>query len=182
MIPSTVAWGDEEFALINYSVVHSTPKTVSCQRPQPLDTPPDCKLLRGQEPRVHQVTCIFWGAWQLSVPCGVLSTFCLMLLTRPKNNPFKNLPLGGFPGGTVVESLPANAGTRVRALVWGIPHAVEQPGPWATTAEPARLEPVLRNKRGHDSERPAHRDEEWPLLAATRESPRTETKTQHSQK
>ena len=45
---------------------------------------------------------------------------------------------------------------------------------------PARLEPVLRNKRGRDSERPAHRDEEWPPLAATRESPRTETKTQHS--
>ena len=48
--------------------------------------------------------------------------------------------------------------------------------------EPARLEPVLRNKRGRDSERPAHRDEEWPSLAATGESPRTETKTQHSQK
>ena len=41
---------------------------------------------------------------------------------------------------------------------------------------------MLRNKRGHDSERPAHRDEEWPPLAATRESPRTETKTQHSHK
>ena len=63
-----------------------------------------------------------------------------------------------------------------------IPHAVEQLGPWATTTEPARLEPVLRNKRGRDSERPTHRDEEWPPLAATRESPRTETKTQHSQK
>ena len=43
-----------------------------------------------------------------------------------------------------------------------IPHAAEQLGPWATTTEPARLEPVLRNKRGHGSERPAHRDEEWP--------------------
>ena len=42
------------------------------------------------------------------------------------------------------------------------------------------LEPVLRNKRGHDSERPVHRGEEWPPLAATRESPSTETKTQHS--
>ena len=29
-----------------------------------------------------------------------------------------------------------------------IPHATEQLGPWATTAEPARLEPVLHNKRG----------------------------------
>ena len=63
-----------------------------------------------------------------------------------------------------------------------IPHAVEQLGLWATITEPARLEPVLCNKRGHDSERPAHRDEEWPPLATTRESPRTETKTQHSHK
>ena len=39
---------------------------------------------------------------------------------------------------------------------------------------------MLRNKRGHDSERPAHHDEEWPPLATTRESPSTETKIQHS--
>ena len=63
-----------------------------------------------------------------------------------------------------------------------IPYAAEQLGPWATIAEPARLEPVLRNKRGRDNERPAHGDEEWPPLAATRESPRTETKTQHTHK
>ena len=63
-----------------------------------------------------------------------------------------------------------------------IPHAAEQLSPCATTTEPARLEPVLRNKRGCDTERPAHRDEEWPPLATTRESPRTEMKTQHSQK
>ena len=63
-----------------------------------------------------------------------------------------------------------------------IPHAAERLGPWATTTEPVHLEPVLRNKRGRDSERPAHRDEEWPPLAAIRESPHTETKTQHSQK
>ena len=63
-----------------------------------------------------------------------------------------------------------------------IPHAAEQLRPWATITEPARLEPVLHNKRGRYSERPAHRDEEWPPLATTRESPRTETKTQHSHK
>ena len=63
-----------------------------------------------------------------------------------------------------------------------IPRAAERLGPWATAAEPARLEPVLHDGRGHDSERPAHHDEEWPPLAAARESPRTETKTQHSQK
>ena len=63
-----------------------------------------------------------------------------------------------------------------------IPQAAEQLGPWATITEPARLEPVLRNRRGRDGERPAHRDEEWSPLATTRESPRTETKTQYSHK
>ena len=63
-----------------------------------------------------------------------------------------------------------------------IPHAVEQLGPWAATTESAHLEPVLHNKRGCDSERPVHCDEEWRPLAATRESPHTETKTQHSPK
>ena len=63
-----------------------------------------------------------------------------------------------------------------------IPHAAEQVGPWATTTEPARLEPVLRNGRGRDGERPVHHDEEWPPLAAAGESPRTEAKNQHSQK
>ena len=47
---------------------------------------------------------------------------------------------------------------------WKIPHAVEWLGLWATITEPARLEPVLRNKRGRDNERPAHCDEEWPPL------------------
>ena len=54
-----------------------------------------------------------------------------------------------------------------------IPCATEQLGPWVTITEPERLEPVLRNKRGRNNERPAHRDEEWPPLAPTRESPRT---------
>ena len=63
-----------------------------------------------------------------------------------------------------------------------IPHAAEQLGPWATITKPARLEPVLRHKRGRDSERPVHCDEEWPLLATTGESPRTETKTQRNEK
>ena len=32
--------------------------------------------------------------------------------------------------------------------------------PCATTTEPACLEPVLRNKRSHRNEKPAHRNEE----------------------
>ena len=35
----------------------------------------------------------------------------------------------GFPGGAVVENLPANAGTRVRALVWEDPTCRGAAGP-----------------------------------------------------
>ena len=74
-------------------------------------------------------------------------------------------------------------GTRVRALVWEDPTCCGATGPVSPVfTEPAHLEPVLCNKRGRDGERPAHRDEEWPPLAATGQSPCTETKTQHSQK
>ena len=95
----------------------------------------------------------------------------------------KKNEIRGFPGGAVVENLPANAGDTGSSPGLGGSHM-----PWSSWArEPqllssARLEPVLRNNRGRDSERPAHRNEEWPPLAATRESPRTETRTQHSQK
>ena len=36
---------------------------------------------------------------------------------------------------------------------------------------PTHLEPMFCSKRSHRSERPAHRCEEWLLLAATREKP-----------
>ena len=48
--------------------------------------------------------------------------------------------------------------------------------------KPTRLEPVLRNGRGHCGEEHAHRGGEWPPLAATVEDPRTAPKTQRSQK
>ena len=90
----------------------------------------------------------------------------------------------------MVENLPASAGDTGSSPGLGRSHVPRSN--WArepqllslraTITEPACLEPVLRNKTGRDSERPAHRDEEWPPLAATGESPRTETKTQHSHK
>ena len=89
---------------------------------------------------------------------------------------------GGFPGGAVVENLPANAGDMGSNPGLGGSHMPRSN--WAR--EPQLLSPrvwsLCSATRGRDSERPAHRDEEWPLLAATRESPRIETKTQHSQK
>ena len=51
-----------------------------------------------------------------------------------------------------------------RFVPWSgkIPHAAERLGPWAMAAEPARPEPVLRNGRGHNSERPTYRKEKPP--------------------
>ena len=48
--------------------------------------------------------------------------------------------------------------------------------------KPMCLEPVLRNERSHRNEKPAHRNEEQPPLAATREGLRAATKTEHSHK
>ena len=81
--------------------------------------------------------------------------------------------------------------TRVRALVREDPTCHETTKPlrhnyWACALEPAshnywacmpqllkaaRLEPVLRNKGSHRNEKPAHRNEEQPPLATTREKP-----------
>ena len=76
----------------------------------------------------------------------------------------KTIPLG-FPGGAVVGSLPANAGDTGSSPGLGGSH-MPRSG-WAREpqiTEPACLEPLLRSKRGHDSERPAQRDEEWSPL------------------
>ena len=81
----------------------------------------------------------------------------------------------------MVENLPANAGDTGSSPGLGRSHMPRSN--WAREpqiTEPAHLEPVLCNKRGRDSERPMQSDEEWSPLATTRESPRTETKTQHS--
>ena len=105
------------------------------------------------------------------------------------------MQLLGFPGGTVVKNPPANAGDMGLSPGPGRSHV-----PWSNWArapqllslhsrahepqlpKPMRLEPVLRNKRNHRNEKPAHRNEEQSPLATTRESPRAAMKTQQSQK
>ena len=70
-------------------------------------------------------------------------------------------------------------GTRVWSLVWEDPTCRGETKPvchdyWAHVLQllkPACLEPTLRNKRSHRNEKPAHRNEEYPPLTATRESP-----------
>ena len=89
---------------------------------------------------------------------------------------------GGFPGGSVVESLPANAGDTGSSPGLGRCHMPRSNYAREPQLLRLRIWSLCSATRGHDSERPAHRDEEWPPLAATRESPCTETKTQHSHK
>ena len=86
----------------------------------------------------------------------------------------------GFPGGAVVENLPANAGDAGSSPGLGRSHMPQSN--WAREPQllSLRVWSLCSAMRGRDSERPAHHDEEWPLLATTRESPHTETKTQHS--
>ena len=83
----------------------------------------------------------------------------------------------------MVENLPANAGDTGSSPGLGRSHMPRSN--WAhepqllslrvwSLCSAAREAAIVRGKRTAM--------EEWPPLAATRESPRTETKTQHSQK
>ena len=83
----------------------------------------------------------------------------------------------------MVENLPANEGDTGSCPGLGRSHMTRSG--WAHESQLLSLRVwslCSATSRGRDGERPAHRDEEWPWLAATRESPRTETKTQHSHK
>ena len=96
--------------------------------------------------------------------------------------PFSRMCTRGFPGGAVVENLPANAGDTGSSPGLGRSHMPRSN--WAREPQllSLRIWSLCSATRGHDSERPAHCDEEWSPLATTRESPHTETKTQHSHK
>ena len=100
-----------------------------------------------------------------------------------------------FPGGAVVKNLPANAGDTSSSPGPGrshVPRSNEARAPQLLSLrsrarepqllKPVCLESVLRNKRSPCNEKPAHRKEELPPLATTRESPCAATKTQRSQK
>ena len=82
----------------------------------------------------------------------------------------------------MVENPPANAGDMGSSP--GLEGSHMPRSNWAREPQllSLRIWSLCSAMRGCDSERPAHRDEEWPPLAATGESPRTETKTQHSHK
>ena len=88
----------------------------------------------------------------------------------------------GFPGGAVVENLLASAEDTGSSPGLGRSHMSRSN--WAREPQLLSLHvwSLCSATRGHDSERPTHRDEEWSPLATTKESPHTEMKTQHSHK
>ena len=123
------------------------------------------------------------GGGSLCLPHDLFSSTLLYSIhfSLPVTICFKNGMLG-FPGGAVVENLPANAGDMGSIPGLGRSHMPQSN--WAHEPQllSLRVWSLCSATRGHDSERLAYRDEEWPPLAATRESPSTETKTQHSHK
>ena len=89
------------------------------------------------------------------------------------DNANKKNPRGDFPGGAVVKNSPANAGDAGSSpgpRRFHMPRSTEARAPQllslrsraceAQLLKPARLEPVLRNKRSHRSEKPVHCNEE----------------------
>ena len=111
-----------------------------------------------------------------------MNLFLLMIkyvCIRKISKYFKTM-ITGFPGGTVVENPPANAGDMGSSPGPGGSHMprsnwarapqllslrsrAREPqllSPRATTTEAVRLEPVLRNKRSHRNEKPAHPNKE----------------------
>ena len=89
----------------------------------------------------------------------------------------------GFPGGAVVENLPANAGDTVSSPGLGRSHMPRSD--WAREPQllSLRVWSLCSATREAALVRGPHTAmESGPPLATTRESPRTETKTQHSQK
>ena len=83
----------------------------------------------------------------------------------------------------MVENLPASAGDTGSSPGLGRSHMPQSN--WAREPQLLSLRVwslCSATREAAIVKRPTHRDEEWPPLAATRESPRAETKTQHSQK
>ena len=71
----------------------------------------------------------------------------------------------------MAESLPANAGDTGSSPGLGRSHMPRSN--WAREPQllGLRVWSLCAATRGRDSERPAHRDEEWPPLATTRRKP-----------
>ena len=144
--------------------------------------------------KMQQTFLRFIITWKKVFKGKYISSCCSLFVTEFLQVKHKKL-IRGFPGGAVVGSPPANAGDMGSGPGPGGSHM-----PWSGWAcapqllslcsrarEPqllksAHLEPVLRSGVGRRSERPVHRGEGWPPLAAAGEGPRSAAGTQRSQK
>ena len=123
--------------------------------------------------------CYFWLKCMLS--CFALGLAPSLLLVKSQvipsdKPPLITLPKVGIFFKSLITGLPWwRSGWESACQCGGhgfgpwsgrIPHAAERLGPWATTAEPARLEPVLRNGGGRDGEGP--RAPRWRVAPACR--------------
>ena len=82
-------------------------------------------------------------------------------LSRLNTLAFKKQNLWDFPGGTVIKNPPANAGETGSSPGPGGSHMPRSNKAHAPQLlKPVCLEPMLRNKRSHCNEKPAHRNEE----------------------
>ena len=114
-----------------------------------------------------------------------------------QRNTLKRSRARGFPGRRAVKNCPVNAGDVGSTPGPGRFHMSQSDSPYTITAEPTlysptatttkpscrkerSLEPVLCIEKSHCNEKPKHRNKEQTLLAATRESLHTATKTQHT--
>ena len=77
----------------------------------------------------------------------------------------------GFPGGAVVENLPANAGDTGSSRGLGRSHMPRSNCAREPQLLSLRVWSLCSATREAAIVRGAHRDEEWPPLAATREKP-----------
>ena len=89
----------------------------------------------------------------------VIKMSVLPILTCRLNTIPIKISRKGFPSGAVVGNLPADAGDTGSSPGPGGSHMPR--GSWARVSQllkPACLEPVLRSRRGHLSEKPVHRN------------------------
>ena len=102
--------------------------------------------------------------------------------TSYQSTKFKKAQFWGFPGGAVIENLPASSGDTGSSPGPGRSHMPR--GNWAHAPQllslcsrahepqllkPLHLEPVPHNKRSHHNEKSVHHNEKWPPFATTRE-------------
>ena len=115
----------------------------------------------------------FWvvSALALSLTVSVTSMSVVNLYYLPHrvvqtvNEFIKVKLLGDFPGGAVVQNLPANARTWVPSLVWEDPTCRRATKPMCHNYWACALEPVSHNywacePRIHCNEKPTHHNEE----------------------